>query len=309
VQAAGFVEAVPGQGYWEDDAFSIVEHPPLPQGKGQYAIFRWADPGYFAAMGIPIMRGQTFDANRQLEQANQTVISDSFAKQYFPNEDPIGKHLRMGRKVYEVSGIVGDTRYSAGEDVKPIQYFPLYTGLANNGTLVIRASRNVEQLALPVQRMVGEIDHDLPVSDVLTMNQLLDKSTVDESFNATLLLGFAALSLLLAGVGLFGVLSYIVSQRSSEIAIRLALGAQREQMMAMVLFDGLKPAFIGLVSGLAVSAAVTRVVTSLLYGTRPLDPLVYLLSALVLMAFTTLACVAPAWRASRLEPILALRSE
>ena len=167
----------------------------------------------------------------------------------------------------------------------------------------------MQQLALPVQRVIASIDHDLPVSDVLTMDQLLDKATTDQSFIATLLVGFAFLSLLLAGVGLFGVLSYIVSQRSSEIAIRLALGAQREQMLTMVLFDGLRPAFIGLVSGLAASAAVTRVVTSLLFSTQPLDPLVYLLSAVVLMAFTTLACATPAWKASRLEPILALRSE
>jgi putative ABC transport system permease protein len=309
VQAAGFVEAVPGQGYWEDDAFSIVEHPPLPQGKKQFAISRSADPGYFAAMGIPMLRGHSFDANRQLDQANQTVINDSFAKQYFPNEDPIGKHLRMGGKVYEIAGIVGDTRYAPAEDPKPMQYYPLAAGFTNNGTLVIRANRNVEQLALPVQRIVEEIDHDLPVSDVLTMDQLLDKSTIDENFNATLLLTFASLSLLLAGVGLFGVLSYIVSQRTSEIAIRIALGAHREQIMATVLFDGLRPALVGLVFGLVASVAATRLVASMLYGTRPLDAMVYVLAIAILLAFTVLACVVPAWRASRLDPILALRSE
>jgi predicted permease len=309
VHQAGFVEALPGQGYWQDDAFSIVEHPPLPQGKAQFAISRWADPGYFAAMGIPILRGQSFDSHRQLALANQTVISDSFAKQYFPNEDPIGKHLRMGRKVYEVSGIVGDTRYSPSEAAKPMQYYPLYAGIGNNGMLVIRGTGDVEHLALPVQRAIGEIDRDLPVSDVLTMDQLLDKSTTDESFNAKLLLAFASLSLLLAGVGLFGVLSYIVSQRSSEIAIRIALGAQRGQVLAMVLLDGLRPALIGLAAGLAASAAAARIVTSLLYGTHPLDPAVYLLATFVLLAFTLSACAVPAWRASRLDPIHALRSE
>jgi putative ABC transport system permease protein len=309
VQAAGFVEAVPGQGYWEDNGFSVVEHPPLPQGRAQFAIFRSADPGYFAAMGIPILRGDTFDANRQLDQANQTVISESFAKQYFPNEDPIGKHLRMGGKNYEICGIAGDIRYAPAEDPKPMQYYPLAAGFANNGTLVIRASRNVEQLALPVQRIVGEIDHDLPVSDVLTMDQLLDKSTIDESFNATLLLGFAALSLLLAGVGLFGVLSYIVSQRTSEIAIRFALGAQRDQVLAQVIFDGLRPALLGLAFGLMASAAVARLVASMLFGIRPFDPMVYVLAIAMLLVFIVSACALPAWRASRLDPILALRSE
>ena len=309
VQAAGFVEAVPGQGYWGDNSFSIVEHPPLPQGKGQFAIFRSADPGYFAAMGIPILRGDTFDVNRQLDRANQTVISDSFARQYFPSEEPIGKHLRMDGKVYVIAGIVGDTRYATAEEPKPMQYYPLAAGFANNGVLVIRGNRNVEQLALPVQRIVGEIDHDLPVSDVLTMDQLLDKSTVDECFNATLLLGFAALSLLLAGVGLFGVLSYAVSQRTGEIAIRFALGAQRERVLTQLLFDGLRPALVGLVFGLAASIVVTRLVASMLYGTRPLDPVVYALAVAILLACTFLACALPAWRASRLDPILALRSE
>jgi putative ABC transport system permease protein len=309
VEAAGLVEAVPGQGYWQDEGFSVVEHPPLPQGKGQYAIFRWADPGYFAAMGVPLLRGHTFDPNRRLEKANEAIVSAAFAKQYFPNEDPLGKHLKNENADHVIVGIVGDTRYSLAEDPKPVQYYPLYAGKENGGTLVIRSSRDVAPLALPVQRILQDLDRDLPVSDVLTMDQLLGRSTRDESFNVTLLVAFAALSLLLAAAGLFGVLSYIVAQRTSEIGIRIALGAQREQVLRQVLLDGLRPALLGLAFGLAASAGAARLIRSMLYATQPLDPAVFAAVAATLLLVAALACLIPAWRASRLDPMQALRME
>jgi predicted permease len=309
VDAAGFVQAVPGQGDWADDGFTIVEHPSLPSGQMQDTIFRWADPGYFAAMGVPIRRGHTFDENRRLEQANQTVISGSFAKQYFPGEDPLGKHLRFENRTYEIVGIASDTRSTLADSPKPMEYFPIFAGLSNNGELVIRSSQDVERLALPVQRAVQELDHDLPVSEVLTMDQLLEKSTLDKSFDATLLTGFAAFSLLLAAVGLFGVMSYIVAQRTIEIGIRIALGAQREQVLRLMLVEGLQPALFGLTAGLVTSAGTVRLIRSMLYDTQPLDPTVFALVSLALLLVAIVACLVPAWRASRLEPGQALRAE
>jgi putative ABC transport system permease protein len=309
VDAAGIAEAVPGQGYWQDEDFSVVEHPPLPQGTVQYAIYRFADPGYFAAMGVPLLKGRTFDPNRRLDNANEAIVTAAFAKQYFPNEDPLGKHLHNEKKDFEIVGIVGDTRYSLAEDPKPIQYYPLFSGKSNSGTLVIRSSRDVKQLAMPVQRIIQDMDRDLPVSDVLTMDQLLGKSTLDQSFNATLLTAFAALSLLLAAVGLFGVLSYIVAQRTSEIGIRIALGAQREQVLRLMLLDGLRPALFGLVLGLAASVGAARLIRSMLFGTQPLDPAVFAVVAATLLLVAAIACMVPAWRASRLDPMQALRTE
>jgi putative ABC transport system permease protein len=309
VEAAGFVRAVPGQGYWGDNGFSVVEHPPLPQGKAQFAIFRWADPGYFAAMGIPLLRGRSFDESQRLDHAREAVVSKSFVDRYLPGEDPLGKHLHSGAEGndYTIVGVVGDTRYIPSEAPKPMQYYPLYAGFSNDGTLVIRSSHNVEQFAMPVQRIVQELDHDLPVSDVLTMDQLLGKSTLDASFDATLLVAFAALSLLLAAVGLFGVLSYIVAQRTGEIGIRIALGAQREQVLRKVLLDGLKPALFGL--GLVASVGAARLIRSMLYGTEPLAPAVFGAVAATLLLVAVLACMVPAWRASRLDPMKALRTE
>ena len=311
VEAAGFVTGVPGQGYMGDSGFTIAEHPPLPRGNGTLAIYRSADSGYFAAMGIPFLRGRTFGDNQKFDQVNEVVISESFAKEFFPGEDPLGKHLHVmdGNKVRVIVGIVGDTRYSIGEAPQPMQYHPLFAGDQNYGTLAIRSRQDVNQLALPVQQIIQGQDRDLPVSDVLTMNQLLGKSTLDQSFDATLITSLAVLSLLLAAAGLFGVLSYIVAQRSGEIGIRIALGAQREQVLRGMLADGLHPALIGLLLGLAASAATTQFIKSMLYETQPLDLGVFAAVAALLMASAALACMVPAWRASRLDPMRVLRME
>jgi len=309
VDAAGFATVVPGQGYQMDATFTIVEHPPLPQGSGQFALIRSADPKYFGAMGIPILRGRTFDGTKRLDAANEVIISQSFAGQYFPGEDPLGRHLNVRGKNAVIVGIVGDTRYEIGEAPEPVQYYPLGAGVENVGTLVIRSSHGPEQFALPVQRIVSEMDRDLPVSDVLTMNQLLGKSTLDQSFNTKLLVVFAAVSLVLAAVGLFGVMSYIVTQRRIEIGIRVALGAKREQVMRKMLLDGMRPAVFGLVVGLAASLEAGQLMRDLLYEIKPLDPAVYAAVAATLLAVATFACIVPAWRASRLDPMRALRAE
>jgi putative ABC transport system permease protein len=311
VDAAAFATVAPGQGYWGDWGFTIVEHPPLPQGSGVTANKLWADPNYFAAMGIPLLRGRTFDTGKRLDAANEVIINQSFANQYFPAENPIGKHINapLRHHVAEIVGVVGDTRSEIGEKPQPMMYFPLGAGVETVGTLVIRSRHDVPQYALPVERIVDEMDSDLPVSDVLTMNQLLGKNTFDQSFNATLLAAFATLSLLLAAVGLFGVMSYVAGQRTTEIGIRIALGAKRQHVMRKMLMDGMGPALIGLVVGLAAGLEVGRLMRDLLYEIKPLDPEVFAAVAVVLLAVAAFACFLPARRASRLDPMQALRTE
>ena len=309
VEAAGLVTAVPGEGWWEDSGFAIAEHPPLPMGAANDALTRTADSRYFSAMGIPILRGRTFNQNLRLGQANEIIISDGLAKKYFPGEEPLGKHLNTNEKTYTIVGIVGDTRHAMSEEPFPMKYFSFNEGRENYGTLVIRSSHDVEQLALPIQRVVQEMDHDLPVADVLTMNQLLGESTLDESFNTTLLTGFAA-SLAAAGRG--GTVRRAVlhsAQRTGEIGIRLALGAPREHVLGRMLSDGLRPALTGLLLGLAGSAAASRLMRDMLYETRPLDPMVFAAVSVTLIAVAALACIVPAWRASRVDPVQALRTE
>ena len=309
VTAAGLVTAVPGQGWWEDSGFTIVEHPPLPRGTDLDGLNRTADSGYFAAMGIPILRGRTFNDSLRLDQANEIILSESVMKKFFPGEEPLGKHVKTNDKTYTIVGIVGDTRHEVGSEPMPVKYLPYHEGRENYGTLVIRSSRDVEPLALPVQRVIQGLDHDLSVADVLTMNQLLGESTLDQSFNTTLLTGFAALSLLLAAVGLFGVLSYIAAQRTGEIGIRLALGARRGQVLGKMLSDGLRPALIGLALGLAGGVEGSRLMRDMLYETRPLDPMVFAGVSATLMFVAAAACLVPAWRASQVDPMQALRTE
>jgi predicted permease len=310
VQGAGLGTAVPGQGYIQDNGFAIEEHPPLPQGQIQYAVVRFADPAYFEALGIPILRGGAFDPSQRLERAMKVIVSDSFVRQYFAGEDPLGKHLRtMGDKSYEIVGVVGDTRFLIAEPAQPMMYFPLYAGTENGATLAVRSIRDVSQLALPIQRIVQELDRELPVAHVLTMDQMIGESTVSASFDATLLVAFAGVSLILAAVGLFGVLSYLVAQRKKEIGIRMAVGAQRGEVLRLTLADGLRPAILGLVCGLAGGAAATNLIRDLLYGVQPLDVSVFVAVAVILLGVASAACVLPAWRASRLDPVQALRME
>jgi len=317
VQAAGLTTVVPGDGYYEDRTFTIREHPPLPTGKHISALMREVDPGYFSAIQIPLVKGRFFSEDERLDRDKYVIVSRQFAREFFPNEDPLGKHLhairRGGRgEDYEIVGIVGDTLYSLKEEPQSTMYFPILSGILGSSTdaaLVLRTSGSPESFALPAQKEISQLDPALPVSRVLTMEQIIGKFTADSSFDATLVLAFAALSLILAAVGLYGVLAYLVAQRTTEIGIRIALGARREQVMKLVLLDGLRPTLIGLAAGIACSLAAVRLMQAVLYGTSPLDPFVFVSVIVTLFMVATAACALPAWRASRLDPVQALRAE
>jgi predicted permease len=319
VEAAGLVRAVPGEGYFGDANIAVAEHPALAQGQEQLALVRWADPGYFAAIKIPLRRGRTFGSDQRLDAANEIIISSELARRYLPNEDPIGKHLiangdlpgRVGRShhSYEIVGVVGDTRYELETPPQPTIYAPIESGMSGQAALVVRATRDPESLALPIQKLIQQMDRELAVSDVLTMNQIVNKSSLDANFEATLLAAFAGISLLLAAVGLFGVLAYLATQRRTEIGIRLALGAQREHVLHLMLLDGLAPALGGAAAGSLLAIAAAQLIRSSLYATKPLDPAVFAGVIGLLFGVATTACLLPAWRASRVQPATVLRSE
>ncbi len=311
VQAAGLIfPAVPGDGYGGDTGFVVVEHPLAPPGQRMNAIHRWVDPGYFEAIGIPLLSGRTFADNQRPGHSTEVVISETFSKQIFPGENPLGKHLRIaGTGQYEIVGIMGDTKFSVGDPPQPMMYFALDANSEMTGAaLVVRSNQDVTTLALPIQHAIAELDRDLPVSAVLTMDQVLHRNTMEASFDVALLSIFAAFSVLLAAVGLFGVLSYIVAQRSGEIAIRMALGAQREQILRTTMAAGLRPALLGLLFGLLGSALIVRLMGSMLYETAPLDPLVFIAVSGTLLVVVAVACIFLSWRASRLNPMQVLRT-
>jgi predicted permease len=313
VKAAALTDTLPGDGEPADHGFLISENPPLPKGQSLDADVGNVDPGYFQAMQIPLLKGRFFQPQERLGQSQYAIVSKSFAKKFLPGVDPIGKHINddnfAGPHDFEIIGVAGDVRGSVASDIEPIMYFPLYRGEENGVSLVAVTKPDPLSLALPIQKVIAGMDPNLGVYDILTMGQIIGKSTLDADFEAMLVAIFAALSLLLAAVGLFGVLSYIATQRQGEIGIRIALGAQREQVLRLMLFDGMKPALLGLVFGLIAAAAATQLIRSLLYGTQPLDLSVFVLVSCLLLAVAAIACLVPAWRASRLDPMQALRTE
>lgn len=317
VRAAALTTALPGQGHYSDHAITIHEDPPLARGKWLDADVRFVDPGYFHAMEIPLLKGRYFKEDERLAHSKFVIVSQSFVREIMHGEEPLGKHVddpnikAQGETSdsSEIIGVVGDVRETPNVAPRPTIYFPLYAGMTGGQTLAIRTASAPLNFALPVQKIVAQIDPNLPVADVLTLDQVIGKSTISASFDATLLAIFAILSLVLAAVGLYGVLSYIAAQRQGEIGIRIALGAQREQVLRRMLLDGLKPAIVGLIAGLIASAATTRLIASLLYGTQPLDLAVFVLVTCVLLSVAAVACLIPAWRASQLDPMQALRTE
>ncbi len=316
VRAAGLVSTPPGGGWENDYVFTIPERPSSSFQLQYDALVRPTDAGYFSAMQIPLIAGRFFTDQERLTRDHYTIISKKFADQFFPGDSPIGKHIHTmwDNKLedFEIIGVVGDTLWDVAEPVKATMYFPILSGLprqTGSATIVARTDGDPLALSIPIQKQVAALDPALPVYDVLTLQQIVGKSTASQSFSATLILAFAALSLLLAAVGLFGVLSYIVTQRTTEIGIRIALGAQRDQVVRLMLGDGLRPAIFGLLLGLAASAGLTRLIRSMLYGTTALDPLVFAVVSVMLVAVAAVACLVPAWRASRLDPMTALRME
>jgi predicted permease len=316
VLAAGMVSTAPGAGYESSRLFSIPEHPSSGEPRNWDAMRRTADPGYFTAIQIPVLQGRVFTSQERLDRSNYVVISKLLADHYFPGESPLGKHIKVEwnqkSETMEIIAVVGDTLPRIGEAIKPMIYFPLLSGATTETTLVtvvVRTAQDPLALALPVQKQISSLDPQIAVNHVLTMQQIVGRATASKSFSASLVLAFALLSLMLAAVGLYGVLSYLVEQRIAEIGIRMALGAQRSEILRLILLDGMRPVLFGLALGLMGGAVAGMLIKSILYGTRPLDPIVFAGMVGSLLLTAAIASAIPALRASRIEPTQALRTE
>jgi putative ABC transport system permease protein len=295
--------------------FSIVGNPPLPPGKSTTADYATVSPDYFRVMRIPLLRGRFFSEQDSPSDPNVAIISETLARRYFPNQDPIGRQMKFGfppnRNVSrEIIGVVGDLRDVAlSRKPGPMMYVPFAQAPLYGGEVVVRSSLSASSIAAGIRQTVQSIDTNLPVTDFESFPEAVGASVAQERFRTLLMSSFSGIALILAAVGIFGVISYSASQRTHEIGIRMALGAQRRNVLRLILGQGAKLALLGLGTGVVAALLLSRLMGSLLYGVSATDPLTFGTVAIVLLGVAVTACYIPARRAMRVDPMVALRHE
>ena len=311
VEAVGLVTELPLASQSADFSFSIDGRPAQAPGQGFHADIRNVNHAYFRAMRIPLLKGRDFTEAEVHDNAKVVLISDVLAQRYFVGEEALGQHLRLSslnQWTYEVIGIVGDVRHR-GLDVELRQtiYFPtLRLGYSN---LVVRTATDPASLASAVRKEVAAIDPSQPVANLKTMDQWVSESIAQPRLRTWLLGAFSVVALLLSVVGIYGVMAYSVTQRTHELGIRIALGAQTGEVLKLVLGQGMKLAGTGVAIGLLASLALTRLIRNLLFGVSATDPWTYAAIALMLTSVALLACYLPARKATRVDPMVALRHD
>ncbi|HKG12067.1 MAG TPA: ABC transporter permease, partial [Pyrinomonadaceae bacterium] len=313
--SAGMVNFLPLYGgLASSTSFVIDGQPEPPPGERPGTSVRVADSDYFTTMNIPLLRGRNFTDFENAEARHVVVVSDSFARKYFPGQDPIGRRVSItmfeAPNPTEIVGVVGDVRSdSLTKEAEPTAYFPHPELAYPFMTLAVRTAGDPAEMAPAVRREISSIDPDQPVSDVRTMNQVMAE-TVGRARFSTLLFGlFAGLATLLAAVGIFGVMNYSVTLRTREIGLRMALGAQPARVLVLVLRQGLVLTLVGIGIGLLGALALTRVMSSLLFGVNATDPLTFAAIVPLIAVVSLVACYIPARRATRIDPLVALRYE
>jgi predicted permease len=315
VQAAGAVSVLPLSGTNSSGSFSI-EGRQVPPNQSPPHGDRWAaTAGYFETMKIPLIRGRFFSERDVADAPGVTIIDETMARKYWPNEDPLGKRIafegtRDNPRWREIIGIVGHVKHKDLEGESRVQYYIPHAQRAQaNMFLAVRTSGTPTEQSPAVRNVIKNLDKDLPVFRVMAVEQLVADSMTLRRFTLTLLGIFAVIALVLATVGLYGVLSYSVTQRSHEIGIRLALGARAADVLKLIVKQGMSLAGVGVLLGLVGAFVLTRLMAKLLFGVTASDPLTYVVIALLLATVALLACWLPARRATKVDPMIALRYE
>ncbi len=322
VVAAGVIDDAPLSGDGSHQPIAVEGRPVVPMSEQPEVDVRLISAGYMNALRIPVLRGRDFNNTDVAGRPDSTLISASLAKEFWPGEDPIGKHISLTffpGVVREVVGVVGDVKADGLDQARPpaTLYVPFSQLSAPESgefrsfpmTLVVRSSSNPASIASSVSNAVHEVDSTIPVRNVLTMDALVTNSLSQRRFNLSLLSAFALLALILAAIGIYSVLSYSVRRRVQEIGIRLALGASLSDVLRMIVFEGMRPTLLGVTVGAAGALALARVMSSLIYGVKPTDPFTFLSVPVVLALVALLASIIPAYRAAKVDPMVALRYE
>jgi putative ABC transport system permease protein len=326
VQASGLDSLLPIQSAGMDQFFLIEGRPELPLSQ----ILQWPDaearavsPGFFPTLHIPLVRGRYFTDHDDADGPGVLLINEDLADRFFPNEDPIGRRLRlpgMSEKWLPIVGVVGNTKqFGLSEPVRPeidVSYLqaPLFapmvrTYLVQTMSLAVRTAGDPIAVANAVREAVRGVDPEQPVYDIETMQQVIASSVAGRRFDMFLLVAFAVVALALAALGIYGVISYGVRQRTHEIGIRVALGARQRDVLKMIVGSGMRMALIGVSIGVVGALALSRFLSSLLYGVKPTDLFTFVTVTSVLLGVALLACYIPARRATKIDPIVALRHE
>jgi putative ABC transport system permease protein len=322
VKAAGISMSLPPNLLAITNPFTVEEQGYDRNRQLQLAEEMTVSPDYFRSLGIPLIKGRFFSPSDRVEGEKDpmiVIINQTMAKQYFGGNDPIGRRIQTGDPTpgapwETIVGVVGDVKYS-GLDSPPGP--TLYVPYNENGWalwssqmyLVVRGNEGASEIVPAIRSQLASMDSALPLAHIRTMDQLVDESLVEQRFRTWLVSGFAALALLLSAIGIYGLISYSVSQRTREIGVRMALGAQRSSVLVLVLKEGLQVVAFGLLLGLVGSVSATRIIRSLLYSTSATDALSFVATSLTLLAVALLACYIPARRATKVDPMVALRYE
>jgi putative ABC transport system permease protein len=315
VRSAALTLSLPIDGSNWNSVFIVGDQPVPPRAELPSSAFTPVSANYFQAMGIRLLKGRVFTEADTEKAQTVTVINETMARRFWPNEEPLGKRLKQGwpedkSPWREVVGVVSDVKVNGVDQETPLQsYLPLAQEPTRGLALVVRTEGAPLLLAATVEQTIHSIDKDLPVFNARSMDQLLDNAIARQRLTMVLLTGFAVVALLLAAVGIYGVVSYSVSLRTHEIGIRMALGAQAGDVLKLIAGQGMMLALIGVVIGLGASLALTRLMESLLFGVSATDPATFAVIALLLSGVALLACYIPARRAAKVDPMVALRYE
>jgi predicted permease len=313
VTAAAAVVPLPFSGMDGSASFAIEGRPPGPGDPGPHGFITYATPGYLSAMSIPLRRGRFFNNSDGKDTPQVAVIDENLARQYWPGEDPIGKRITNGDGKKgpwsTIVGIVGHVKNTnlAFDSGKGMYYYPMSQQVATFGALIVKAAPGAPGIPGLIRRAVNEADTGQPVHTVKSMDELLAGSLAARRFVVRLIAAFAVAALLMAALGLYGLISYSVTQRTQEIGVRMALGAQRSTVLRQVLHEGIILTAAGTGAGLLAALIAARLLQSQLYNISPFDPMTFIATSAVLLATSLVASFVPARRATRIDPMTALR--